>query len=384
VVPPGDGTGGATSTTTTGTTTTTSTGGGGSGGGCVSDCGERLCGTDVCGNSCGPLLDTWALAVPHHTADLTLHEASSSLFVPGDLTTVERVNLCTGEILASTTIGDPNDVDPHYQRGAGLIGDDLLIGTNYQGKVGEVFVLDRQTLAESAAPIPVTPVGTGDDNIWTATVHDGAFWLSPDNDGDAIIRVDPVSRQATRFDFGTQTMGRGLVSTPYGLVKNWGDKRLALFDTTQCTTTCPAPATLGPLDTLAFKIKYGSNAIFHVSFDGDVGTLTRVDMPAFTTVTKVVNEVGAGLDGWVDVAVWNDVVYVSGASGGIAGLPWVAAYPANFNDQSVPMYETFLDSKGDVNWSVTVDAFGVYVSGNTATGGYVIKCTHELDCPALP
>lgn len=353
--------------------------------GCVSDCEERRCGLDACGRSCGAETETWAVTLPISGVEIVLHGPSSSVFVTGDTSAVDRIDACDGEPLAATTIPASEAI-----RGVAVIDDVLVLATNEGLRMKNVHRLGRQTLQAIGLPTPLPVIADGDDMIWTGAEHEGELWLSLDNDGDGLIRVSPVDGSTQRYDFGPYGLGRGVASTDAGLAQVWGTYELAFVDTSSCSDggMCRPPLVSDPHAVLPHRIASDGPQVFLVSASGNVGTLMRTTAEGAELGPVVTRDPSAELDGWVDVAVWDGVVYASGASSGITGIPWLVAYAADFEAGDPPLNEAFLAGAGDVAWAIAADELGVYVAGSRSPqsggGGFIMKCTHDLDCPAVP
>lgn len=352
----------------------------------MSDCGDRRCGLDSCGRSCGPQADTWAIDVPQSVARLVLRPGTSDLYVLGDGDRIERVDVCLGEPLAGANVFDGGSV-----RGAGLVGDTLTVGVNAGDVMEAALLLDPDTLA-LASPLPIAlPNVTAPDRIWVGAVHDGALWLGLDDDGNSLVRVAvpgaPENPSAERFSVGAvdpAPSGRGLASSPFGLLHQQGDARLALVDPASCAQGACDATLSPPLEAKGFQVAYADGQAFVPSFESGHGRLMRVSVPDLVLGPAVQRDVNALDDGFTDVAVHAGVVYVTGVVGGVEGSPWLLSYPPDFQTLTAPLAETTLVGPANIGWAIAVDDGGVYVAGSHENGGgFVVKCTHDLECPDI-
>jgi hypothetical protein len=365
--------GGATTTDASASSSASSTSSG-----CASDCGDRRCGVDTCGDTCGASLDTWSIATDSPVLQLVVRPESSDLFAIGDASRVDRVDLCTGEVQAENAFGAELT-----SRGAGLVGDELFVAFNDGATMEAARRLERVMLEPNGLPIPLPADPDRKlDLLWGGVAHDGALWLTLDQDGDGLLRVG-TDGSTRRYDAGSLGLGRGLASTPFGLVHQRGDTTLALVDTGACdATSCPDPAVSDALPALGWRLAATADQVFLPTVVGEIGSLSRVSLPDLTVAASTLYDVGDGLDAFLDAAPQGDTLFVSGVTGGLTGRPWVLVFSSAFEDGAEPILETFVDGPADVAWAIAVDDLGVYVAGSRSpSGGFVMKCTASLECP---
>lgn len=400
-----DGTGGATGTAaTTGasgsgpaTTTAGSAGDGGAGAsssagggdvgpgpgnsssstGCLPGCADSACGVDDCGAPCGAEAN-WVLVVDEPVLQLLL-DARGSLYAMGDGSHVDRIDVCAGEVASAVDVpGEPSAI-----RGAGLVGESLLLGIHRDEVVDALVRLDATDLAVGASELDLPTSGETPDRLASGVAHAGSLWLATADDGDGVIRMGLGTGMPTRWDFGTAVGGGGSVSTPHGFVRQQGDSRIALIPDECTAELCVADRSM-EMPATGTRLAYANDeVIVPAAVDGE-GVLLRVRVPSPELQATLARDVDDGDDAFVDAAVHGEVLFVSGVSGGTSGLPWVLSLPLTFDARSEPIDEVFLGGSGDSASAIVVGDDGVYVAGTReGGGGYVVRCTHDLACPAI-
>ncbi|MBK8938587.1 MAG: hypothetical protein IPM79_13370 [Polyangiaceae bacterium] len=408
-----EGGGGSGGTGAAGGQTATTTGGGpagGAGGGpeCVPNCSDdHRCGDDGCDGLCGgtSMPATFGLRLEIQGLYVLPWPETESVFVSTDSTDVHRVDACTGEVMATYSVGN----EDHFIRGLARFDDELLVLINLPGSPGQeekqAVRLDARSLDElESVPIVEAPA----NGFWSSSGAETAVWSNL-TQGGHVLRVQPDGASCGRFLGNDLTDAGGIVAFQNGAftARNTGagGHRIAWVGgcgpADDLTVGPPMPDGFIPYS-LAVTSTDGAPRLFAVGFYPDptptanCGTALRarvaeIDRTTLEPSVLVDYDPMSCVDGLVFATARGSDVYAVGGKEGLStagGLGWVVHLDANEVGQLAPT-ERIIEGAA-LAWFVAADDSGVYLSGaadgDASLGkGFLVKCTHDLsECGAVP
>jgi hypothetical protein len=284
----------------------------------------------------------------------------------------------------------------------------FVVGANTD--VARVYPRDALSLAESGeAQVLPSPAAPPSNAPSAATIGpDGALWIATRSDGGGLVRFKmngTTCYQDTAPPFEMGVENRGLVRLGDALV-------LALYDDASETTRFRAVDFLTPpadpcqVELVVPGFPDTASAPLDVARSGaeliyggfrDLGGVNLAAVLGRSTAGgasfEIVLDSSPEIDAFTAVQSADTSIYAARASGSIPmsgvfdGAATLARYAASFVPESSPITETLVAGV-KIIWAVEVDDDGVYLAGQLDAAeppaGFVMKCTRDLECPALP
>lgn len=407
--------GAPTPTSSTASASTTTSGDGGQGGQtCVPDCKDRECGPDGCGSICGTCAtgtcsdagmccpDTWAVRLTTEARHLVTSPNGLHVHVGDEGGTVRALSTCNG----TPTPASPDGFATMSARIRGLrwVGSEVVAVGTGNGAI-RIHRLDPATLAPLGASPEEINGTNGQDSFQSELGPDGALWVSVHEDGGKLVRVKPTEKTCVLDLDSSPLFAMGLTTTPKSLVLTllhplhgvtavrrypWSG-----FDALACKFTGGGEDEAALQSVVNGMAAHGER-VYVAQLAGTPGSniqalLSRHD-PGGDDVTTTL-DVAPNLDGFMSVAATSQEVLVAGVAGGqygnsgydiVSGDAWIWRYGASFAGAASPNASARIEG-GRIAWNVERGSSGIYVAGKAQDGGgFVAKCTLDLNCPSLP
>jgi hypothetical protein len=410
----GGGSGGSTATNSSSEAT-----GSGGGDGCEPVCAPELaCMPDGCGGlceacgagescgvtgSCCP--NVWAAQFDGEAFRATLASAPGQLYVGNDVGKVVKLETCTGYSQLAAGLDTTLKV-----RVLKEVAGELVVG-GATDTAHLLYRLSPNSLGLIAPPVEMPAEFTVDASngnfVRLSEVgSDSALWLSALRDGGGFGRYVPGQTPCyvdTYANNGLETRGFANVGTTlvYGVRDPSAEPTsFRVFEPLSASAPCDVssssasyPSTTGFL----IDMRARGDELFFAESSGPLnadskGILGRA-MPGGPLV-ELDYDPTPNTDVFTAVAPYNDRVYVAGGFDAVAGTDSylqgelrIFAYPINFDESSTPIAMATIPN-ALIPWNIEVDADGVYVVGLSQTQpdvrGFAVKCTLDLQCPAVP
>jgi hypothetical protein len=390
------------------------TGMGGAGGSaCVPQCEAGSCADDGCGNPCpcgngascsssGECCpSTWSVTLPKFGFRLALDSATQALFVGSNDGKVRKLQTCDGAVTAQTT-SLASDFAP---RALERLGGEILVAGHVPASV-QVHRLDATSLGAIDSPVELPAPFSPTSNVIRhgAIGPDGALWVAAVLDGGGIGRFVPGQPPCYQDVFATPEYENRDIARV-------GDRIIFAISGYSGTTTSfvaldPLNSPQGPCTAASGPTTYPATTsiprdligvgeqLYFAGTDGPVSAYSRGVLgrskPGGPTVERSYDPT-ASIDAFTALAHHNGAVYVAGYVGGSMGAEpaltgdfRLLRFADDFTASSAAQVEVSV-AGASLARAVLVDADGVYVTGGVEgrVGGFVIKCTHALECPVV-